>query len=334
MYQAHKRKVHMGMVHNYYCEICKKGFHEKAWYQHKKIHTTGEEPAKETIQCKICDKTLGKRSYLSHIKLMHSETNLSVNCQICDKKMKNSFSLRAHMKTHNRDKDLQCDQCTFSTHRLESLKIHQKRAHVYANYEDRPYACAQEGCQFRHVTQADLNKHFEEKHGNRVLTCEKCGFQTKSPATLRGHTQRMHSDAFNYLCTICSKPFFTSENVLRHAITIHSDLKPYGCAYCDIHTNHRELVRRHIKAVHTGSKLSVIFKKTKEVLELESKAVRKEKTLKSNSISSSAKALSLKNIKTTKISAKENLYEYIPDHELTFENSELPPSDLQVLSNF
>lgn len=75
----------------------------------------------------------------------------------CSYSCKLSCNLIKHKRVHTSEKPYLCDQCTFRSNFVNSLKAH-KRTHT----NDRPYECKQ--CSYRCNSSSNLKKHCLHRH--------------------------------------------------------------------------------------------------------------------------------------------------------------------------
>ena len=90
---------------NFKCELCGKGFGEKAQLKkHKRVHSL----IKEITYCPKCKENF--KNIKQHYEEMHS--NLKYICQSCFKRFKNLRDLEIHIKTrHSTFRSYFCDYC-------------------------------------------------------------------------------------------------------------------------------------------------------------------------------------------------------------------------------
>ena len=106
-------------------------------------------------------------------------------CDVCEKRFRDSYTLKVHMRKHTKEKPYECDVCEKRFRHSNGLKYHKR---IHAN--EKPYKC---------------------------VVCEK-RFRTSSH--LKVH-MRIHTNEKPYECDVCDKAFRQLSNVKRHKRTQH-----------------------------------------------------------------------------------------------------------------
>ena len=102
------------------------------------------------------------------------ESNISLNCNICQKDFKEKRKLDRHIRNHG-EKVLECDICPFKTRNHYYLKLHKKN----------------------HLKTPDTNR--------KLLPCETCGKNFVSSSTLKTHMKLHNEIQEKVFCKICKK---------------------------------------------------------------------------------------------------------------------------------
>ena len=105
--------------------------------------------------CNYCDyKATTKYSLKLHTETQHF--NVKAQCSYCGKQVSKSDIYRHIQETHKQSKIHKCTECSYETHRKESLK-----------------------------------EHIEAKH--EIYICSQCDFKTKGRRQIRDHERKQHT---------------------------------------------------------------------------------------------------------------------------------------------
>ena len=174
---------------HYVCSICNKQFKGKRYLKNHVILKHSGDPAisakarkvsqekSYNRECGVCHQLFNSRNILHHIKSSHPEEDLSEQCEICDKKFANLWTL----KRHNED-------------------VHQVR---------RKYNCVH--CDFIAKRKSHLEDHMK-LHSDESFSCEKCGYTTARKRELGGHKCREKG----FTCDLCGKGSVSQEALWKH----------------------------------------------------------------------------------------------------------------------
>lgn len=198
---------HEGSNSIYSCEICKKSFLTRAYaIQHKNVHT-GERP----FQCEICEKNFTTSYFLtSHKTRQHSEVTtgkplVKYDCKICHSNYRSSTSLRHHMSskhnTHETDMSMLCDICGKRLANAQKLELHKR---IHSGYK--PFQCS--SCSKAFCRKEQLREHIRVHTGEKPYICKYCGrgFTQRSPLKIH---ERLHTGEKPYTCMLCDKGFIS-----------------------------------------------------------------------------------------------------------------------------
>lgn len=121
---------------NHVCEICSALVRPR----HLRVHMETHEANREKFQCEICNRWLLVKSRTAHMK---NHMDPGVNCKICGKFLKSSYSLSTHMKVkHVENRRYKCEFCEKSFYRKLKLVEHVAVRHT----REILFTCRVEGC--------------------------------------------------------------------------------------------------------------------------------------------------------------------------------------------
>ena len=171
-------KIH-GVRPSLFCSQCK--FTTKDRYymtDHERSHLEGH------IKCEKCEFSCKTKNYMkTHIKFKHEGE--AYMCSICNHKSSTSSHMRAHEETHNK-RTLECTTCDYKGTTNLLLKVHMLR------HADPKYMC--EECDYKTHDRANFTVHKTVKHGNVILKCLTCGYETKAKRSLEQHKKKNNHD--------------------------------------------------------------------------------------------------------------------------------------------
>lgn len=91
---------------NFACEVCGRGFRQKAHLQSHILVHTGE----RTIRCRYCEKLFARTSDLKQHEYQHTKEKV-FTCPHCNKVFYKLQNFKKHSKIHSGQKDYPCHQC-------------------------------------------------------------------------------------------------------------------------------------------------------------------------------------------------------------------------------
>ncbi|XP_058444478.1 transcription factor grauzone-like [Malaya genurostris] len=184
----HKYNKHMNDHYdwenkNCKCEHCGKYYKSRhILTNHIKLKHT--EPT--DFICDICAKGFHLRSQFLLHKIEHrNPTELKMQCEICQRWLKNRPNWRRHMQQHEQT-EVTCDICGHVSPHQRALMGHKRRQH-----RDRQYPCTL------------------------------CPKTFRKPITLREHVAAVHTGDVLYSCTFCDKTFNSHANMHSHKKKMH-----------------------------------------------------------------------------------------------------------------
>ena len=176
-------------------------------------------------------------------------------CSICDKVFRTKGSLYTHnLMEHSEDKEILCDQCSYST-KCKSLL----QRHIEAQHEGVTFQC--EFCDYRSNKNA-LYQHIRRCHGKELYLCDQCDYSNKVKTNLIQHKKSNHGVGKTFECDQCDYKALTKYGLQMHQNALHKKSRIYQCPYCDHKTHWRHCIHKHIRKVHKdkvemfGDKLS------------------------------------------------------------------------------
>ena len=163
--------------------------------RHKLIHNKD----KPKLQCQLCDTKLANEySLKKHIKRSH-ENDMPLPCELCDYMAPCKSSLTAHTRQKHFNQ-FQCGICEFKGGSQLSLEEHIRKH----GPESEKFMC--ENCTY--VTHSLKNLQLHNKRCKKELTktCEICGFEYTSRYAYIRHRREKH---ISTLCDFCGEDFYS-----------------------------------------------------------------------------------------------------------------------------
>lgn len=151
--KAHILSVHE-QVRNHHCDICSSSFKCSRDLREHRVTHFDEKPHK----CDQCNAAFRRKDILAgHIKTQHSNLP-TVQCGVCLKILKSSFTLKEHMKTHSNDV-FSCGSCDKKFGSLRSLQKHVRQVHEGERVRHRCLICTYERWSRKQIVDHIVKSH-------------------------------------------------------------------------------------------------------------------------------------------------------------------------------
>ena len=176
-------KQHVKLQHTdlplMFCSLCTYSTKNKI---ELKLHEKGHGEKFKCNQCNFSCKRIN--SLKVHKRFKHD--GIGYKCSICDHTVRRAHILRQHMEIHN-EPTLQCQRCELKANGPIDLKRHMER-------HNPKYLC--DKCDYKTYDAGNFTVHKIVKHGNDILKCSLCKYETKSKRSLKKHkTKHPEEDA-------------------------------------------------------------------------------------------------------------------------------------------
>lgn len=146
----------------------------------------------EPFICHICAKPFTSKGNLSYHLTTHQPNAHQVQCEHCQKWLKNKLCLRKHMVQHS-DIRHTCSLCEYSTLNRQCL-----RNHIRVQHSDlKPFVC--DLCSKSFKLKNTLINHMVQHTGIKKYSCPFCTRTFASSGNYYSHRKRMHADKLNEL---------------------------------------------------------------------------------------------------------------------------------------
>ncbi|XP_045137590.1 histone-lysine N-methyltransferase PRDM9-like isoform X2 [Portunus trituberculatus] len=148
-----------------------------------KKHRASLHPSLEDRTCPNCHHVFEKR----HQRNKHLKTKCSQRheCVVCNRLLKNEYSLRVHMQSHEEERKHVCKDCGAAFHRQAILTRHKMR-----HTGTKPHACPQ--CDSHFYTRQHLRTHLDRHNGLRRFPCSTCNKAYYSKHDRDTHYSKVH----------------------------------------------------------------------------------------------------------------------------------------------
>ena len=214
--------------------------------------------ASAMLKCQVCDKPLkSTKSLYAHIKNTHLSVKVMSTCPLCGLII-NKQSISRHMKSihdgqkqESKEKKMPLDQKEYRKRRRNERGLtdeqKQKIKQRKAGYEQLCTLCG------KVLTSVfNLKTHVDTIHLNIKFQCAKCGNVMACIQSLRRHTRISHKDENTklYPCNICQQECNEKSKLRWHISTIHLGSKTFKCGICGISFGLACNLKSHVKIVH------------------------------------------------------------------------------------
>jgi KRAB domain-containing zinc finger protein len=172
-FRKHMDKKHLNRG-DFLCSICQyTAMSRESLKAHEASHLNEEH------KCEECEYvSTNPRQLRDHV-YYHHKLVKSFQCIYCPFKAKKRCAMDLHEATHSTTQNYMCDKCNFKTGRLDYLNRH-KFLHMPPRY-----VC--DLCDYKTHDSGNYSTHKRVKHGNVILSCDTCGYNTKSKRSLMQH---------------------------------------------------------------------------------------------------------------------------------------------------
>jgi KRAB domain-containing zinc finger protein len=195
-----------------------------------KFHKMQDPEYGESYTCDICSSQLKTLKTVKWHMLAHmfKHKKGSVKCDVCKKVYSNDYALKHHMKIHKKDRP--CEICPIcgKTYFLGSLKVH-----LRTHEEQGEIKC--DDCPMIFSSVRRLRIHSRRKHSGEIVRyyCDMCGASYADKETLKEHLNK-HLNIFPFSCEFCDKKFHKREYYKQH-VGPHTDNE---CTVAEILAHH------------------------------------------------------------------------------------------------
>ncbi|XP_073831211.1 uncharacterized protein isoform X1 [Musca autumnalis] len=206
----------------------------------------------DSFKCKLCNEVFSNsRDLTSHISSQHPD-NVDLletyECEHCFKQFRNYSIFQNHLRTHSKDKDVECQICNKRCSTIYRLRNHIQSVHnnIYQHICDI--------CGKKFKSKPAFQKHYDEHQGivEPAAQCSICGAWLKNSFSLKVHLT-IHEDT-EFPCDICGKLFQTKKNLSRHKRYWHRLERNLKCSYCEKIFREKRNLDEHM-ATHTETQL-------------------------------------------------------------------------------
>lgn len=226
-------------------------------YNIKQLDRTNTDTPKKRVKrvstkvfnCDQCPYTTNE-NYLLKLHMYRHTTEKTLPCPICQKLVKNTVHLRAHMRNrHTSSAKVTCELCQKDFKSQYTLNNHILTMHPETSddHNQGQYKC--HICGKVHVAEASLKRHLYQHTREKSFLCNFCGASKRSEKELQRHMLRDDHNIDGtivkpFKCTYCERRFSTKNQMETH-IPVHTGEKAFQCAECGKRFANRNNLHQH-----------------------------------------------------------------------------------------
>lgn len=207
--------------------------------KHVEVKTSSKNSVKVSkFVCKSCSLWFMSEDDLKEHSKKHVKKRIkSLNCLLCDQRLRSRFCLAKHMiQTHH----CSVTSCFEQMEETNNRKKDEEPKTIQT--ESIRYEC--DICQHEYSTQLQLNRHLKTHSNKRPYSCSMCNKSYARKDCLARHV-RVHAGEKNYSCSSCNKRFAYKHLLVDHEGS-HSDVK-FSCSFCEKLFSSRKSLKWHEK---------------------------------------------------------------------------------------
>ena len=149
-------------------------------------------------------------------------------------------------------KNLNCDQCDFSTSSQQGLTIHKRKKHTKVVTSDFPRKC--DLCDMEFRNKRDMKLHINTHSYKEVqFKCEECDFSGTNEVSMEVHISKIHSEVIE--CGMCEYEAKDLESLEVHLVTCQT----YECKKCGDRFQSISEIKQHMYEKHKGQEFLKII---------------------------------------------------------------------------
>ncbi|XP_037902467.1 transcription factor grauzone-like isoform X3 [Hermetia illucens] len=210
----HHKKTHLEKNRtDFTCDECGKGYSNK---HALKTHIRGIHENAYSRICDICAKVLPSKGLFIKHKLEHEGiVEPRVQCEECEKWLKNAYQLKLHMRKHTRPavNQFACTECGKTAPTKNALRGHIR----YVHKSGRQYKCTY--CDKAFKRPLTLKEHMATHTGDILYSCQHCTKTFNSNANLHSHRKKVHPKEWEHARKIRGMPEELLKKTLMEAET-------------------------------------------------------------------------------------------------------------------
>ena len=290
--QVHGQMNHLSLV--FQCNICDFALKEKYTIRKhvSETHSITNEVINDFIQieCGVCQNTGNVDETMEHISQKHPNftqflhaperkipnyVRMGYKCPFCNEDFSNlprhrGLHLKGHLQTVHVRSLFKCEQCSFQSRTLPSVRSHIHNSHNFPinldTYESKEltrlhirHKCNVCGFELSDSEKDKMLDHMKSDHINHLLKtefrqCDKCNFQSSTRKKMKVHKNSAHPNTANHKCPLCDHESNIRGNFLLH---LHNHIgTTYICKDCDFQSRRRKEFKTHYSTEHMNGEES------------------------------------------------------------------------------